>query len=1057
MKLSTFLLILSFFQLSLTGLPKDGYVSPDFIGFTSTGKFVSTRSTSQVNDMLLSAFFPEFQQTVKGTIKDANTKEPLVGANVVVEGTTNGIMTDVNGNFSINITNQNTTLLISFIGYEQQRIVVGNQTSISIELKPNTAALDEVVVVGYGTQKKESVTASVASVTSKDLSVSPAANISNMIAGRVTGLLSIQNDGTPGNDNSFIFIRGMATTGSTEPLYVIDGIPRTSSDFTRLTPTDIESISVLKDAAAAAVYGTRGANGVLLITTKRGSLQKASFSYSFNYGIQKPTRLPEYMDSYGYANLYNEALANEGRDPLYSADDLQKYKDGSDPIFHPNTDWLKVLRRPAPMQQHNLSVTGGTETIKYFLSYNYLNQKSILSDNLGFVRHNFRSNIDVQATKTTRITFDLSSYFGTTTEPGGETYWVTRNAAVTAPTIAGQYPNGLYGNGDMGLNAWAIPDHSGYREHVTDGLLSRLELNQDIPFIKGLSFKAIGAFDYKPNGQKNWLLQPKLYNAVQDGSNIVYQQVSGFGKPSLSETKGLDKNFVLEGQARYNQKFGKHNIGGLIVLSRQQISSEWIKASRSNYLSDMLDIIDVGATANQQTSGSASAYRRESVVSRFSYAYNDKYLLEFNSRYDGSDLFAKGKRFGFFPALSAGWVLTKEAFMSNIKFLNNFKIRGSYGELGNDNIGQYQYMSFYSFGSGAAIGMPPSTFQNNIYLSRLANADVTWERSKKTDFGFEALLLKNITLEFDLFWENRDNILGKRGATIPSYYGISDGQMPFENFQKIDNKGFEFTSGYNKQFSNGLSMQARFNVTSTQNKVIYIGEAADLPARMKQEGRPLNSMFGLIALGLFQSEQEIIDAYGADYMNERGIKPGDIHFQDLNGDKRIDENDRTYIGNNNVPKVMYGFNSVLSFKGFELSMFFQGASGNEAFFSSYMAQPFAAGGKALKAHTDYWRPDNTGAKYPRVTLSSNWNYGEDPNTFWKYNMSYLRLKNIEFGYSLPKQIVNKLSIDNLRVYFSGVNLLTFSKFKEVDPETGSDFGNSYPQSMVYNFGVQVAF
>jgi len=998
------------------------------------------------------------QMKVTGTITDASTGEKLIGVNIVIEGTTTGVISDINGKYSIDVPNGNAVLKVSYIGYATKNVQVNGMTVVDIVLTPDLQALGEIVVVGYGTQKKESVTASISSVSSKELSTSPASNVSNMIAGRITGILSVQDNGTPGNDNSNIFIRGMATTGSTTPLYVIDGIPRSSLDFSRLTPTDIESISVLKDAAAAAVYGSSGANGVLLITTKRGSSQRASFSYSANFGIQKSTRMPDFLDSYGYAKLYNEALANEDRPPLYTANDLQLYKDGSDPIFHPNTDWTKVLRRPAPMQQHNFTVTGGNENVKYYLSYNYLNQKSILSNSLGFVRHNFRSNIDVQATKTTKVALDISGYMGTTDEPGGETYWVTRNANITSPTVVGQYPNGLYGNGDMNMNALAIPDNSGYRRRVNDAVLTRLEIKQEISFIKGLSVKAIGAFDYKPNVEKDWVLQPKLYNAVDEGGGVIrYDQVSGFGKPTLRELRGVSKNFVLEGDINYIRSFGKHNITGLLVFSEQSKTDEWIQTSRSGYLSPDLDIINAGATANQLANGSASQYRRQSIIGRIAYDYNNRYLLEFNSRYDGSDLFDQGKRFGFFPAFSAGWVVSKEKFMQDVSFINNLKIRGSYGTLGNDQIDAYQYLTFYSFGPGASIGLPPSSFQNNIYLSRMANKDVTWEKSQKTDIGFESRFLHDFSLEIDLFWEKRGNILGKRDATIPSYMGINGDQMPFENFEKVNNQGIEITAGYNKQFGSGFNLQTRFDVTSTKNTVIDIGEANDVPARLKQEGRPLNPMYGLVALGLFQSKQQIIDAYGEDYMNERGLKPGDIYFKDLNGDKKIDDQDRTYIGSSNIPKAVFGFNSVLSYKGFEFSMFLQAATGGKQFLSIWMAQPFVSGGKALVEHQDYWRPDNTNAKYPRVTTQSNWNYGEDPNTFWLYNMSYLRLKNAEIAYSLPKKWISKISIQNLRVYCNAVNLLTFSAYKEIDPEIGSDFGNGYPQSIVYNFGVQISF
>ena len=991
------------------------------------------------------------KREIYGMVKD-NRGLSLPGVSVVVKGTTSGITTDSNGKFTLAIPTEAKAIIFSFVGMKAQEFAITGKISFNVVMEEETVGLEEVVAIGYGTQKKESVTAAVGSVKGKELMTSPSANVSNMLAGRITGITSIQDVGSPGNDQSRIYIRGLGTTGNSNPLYVIDGIPREPLDFQRLAPSEIDNISVLKDAAAAAVYGARGANGVILITTKRGSSQQASISYSVNYGLQKATRLPDYLDSYGYATLYNKALSNEGRSPFFTADDLAKYKDGSDPIFHPNTKWMNILSGTAPIQQHNLSISGGNERVKYFLSFNYLDQKSVVNNeantNFGFTRYNFRSNIDAQITKTTKVSFDLSGYMGKTTQPSGGYYF--SELYRDPPIYAGKYPNGMWGPGYSNRNDWARTSESGYNNSLNDGLLTRLELLQDITFIKGLSLKGMVAFDYKPDKNKTWSLPVKAYNAVQDGSEVRYDQISGFGKPSLSQNMGLGKNLVIEAHAIYNRSFIKHNISGLLLYSQQSQSYENLGASRVNYLSDQLDIIDAGSTINKDNSGSANQYHRQSVVSRLSYNYDLRYLLEFSFRYDGSDLFAQGKQFGFFPSVSAGWVISKEKFMQNLTFIDNLKLRGSHGTLGNDQIGQYQYLAFYNYGSGVPMGSG-SSYQDNVYLNRLPNTVVTWEKSKKTDVGFESVFSKYFTLEADLFWEKRNDILGKRSATIPDYLGISSSQLPFENFQRVNNHGFELVIGYNKHFYNGVGIQARFNYTHAVNTVIDIGEPSDKPARIRQEGRPLNSQYGYEALGLFQSAEEVTAAYGSNYPN---VKPGDIHYADLNGDKKIDGNDITYIGSNNLPTNIFGFNSNINYKGFEFSMFWQAGTGNQQYLSNWLAIPFEQAGSALKVHLDNWSPDNPNAKYPRILTTSAWNNGSQ-SSFWLYDMKYLRLKNIEIAYSLPKRITDRIYLQNVRLFANAVNLLTISPYKEVDPENTS--GTIYPQQKIYNFGAQISF
>lgn len=991
---------------------------------------------------------------VRGRVTD-DRGQGLPGVSVVLKGSSVGTVTSTDGSYALSAPSANSTLVFSFIGYATREITIGSQTVIDVAMAPDVKSLTEVVVVGYGVQRKESVTSAVASVQSKELSQSPAATVSNMVTGRITGITSIQDQGAPGNDQSRIYVRGVATTGTTDPLYVIDGVPRTAGDFNRLSPGEIDNISVLKDAAAAAVFGARGANGVILITTKRGVQGKTSFSYSLNYGLQQATRLPNYVNAATYADLYNKALINEGRPVLYSPDDIQKYASGSDPILHPNTDWLSIVRGTAPMQQHNLTVNGGTDKIRYFLLFNYLNQKSLLSDQnsaLGFNRYNFRSNIDVQATPTTRVALDVSGYLGTRTEPGAGYYFVFENINRDAPVYAGRYPNGLYGPGYSTRNGWAAVTESGYQRNGTNGLLSRLVVTQDVPFVKGLSLKGVAAFDYKPTTQKNWSLPMKIYNAVGSGDSVRYDQVGGFANPSLYEYRSTETNFLLEAHAIYNRSFGKHDVGGLLLYAKQQNDYQDLSANRTDFLSNQLDIINAGGSSNQQTSGNSTQYRRQSVVGRASYAYAQRYLLEFSFRYDGSTLFARGKRFGFFPALSAGWVLSEEKFLKNAKLINYFKLRGSYGELGNDQISQYQYLTFYGFGSGVPFG-ESGGYQTNIALTRLANPNVTWETSKKTNIGFEADVLKNISVEADYFWEKRDGILGQRGATIPATLGVSGSQLPFENFQKVNNQGFELALGYRKQFVSGLGLQTRFIVTQARNKVVDIGEPADKPERIRQAGRPLFSLFGYKAVGLFQSDEEVKAAYGT---NHPDVKAGDIRYADLNGDHKIDGNDITYIGSNNLPVNIFGLNTNLTFKGFEFSMFWQAGTGNQQYLNNWLAKPFNQAGNALERHTNYWRPDNREAAYPRILTSSPWNY-DNVSDFWLYDMRYLRLKNLQVAYTLPQSIAGRIRAQSVRLYLNGSNLLTFSPYREVDPENTNGNGHYYPQQIIYNGGLQITF
>lgn len=1022
--------------------------------------------------LLLSLFLPlsvsaqENRAEITGIVRN-NQEEAMPNVTVILENGKSdfsaGLQTDSMGvfRFSRLPAGKNYTLKLSSIGYEPQQLKnialkTGDSYSVIIKMNTTNRMLSSIVVIGYGTQRKGSVTAAVSSVNAMELSQSPSPNVSNMLAGRVSGITAIQPQGTPGNDATQIYVRGVATTGNSNPLYVIDGVPRSATDFNRMSASEIESISVLKDASAAAVYGARGANGVIVITTKRGKEGKLSLSYSFNYGVQKATRLPDYVDAAEYATLYNAALVNEGRPKLYTDDAIQKYRDGSDPTFYPNTDWLSILRGSAPTQQHNLTVTGGTDKANYYVSFNYLNQENLLNSGgnsgFGFKRYNFRSKVDIKATNTTRIGFDISGYMGKAGNPGQDYSYIFENINRAASVYAGKYDNGLWGPAANNRNGWAAAYESGYQHNETDGLLTRLQISQEIPFVKGLSFKGVAAYDHKPTHNKTWLLPVKTFVAVKDNDNVRYDQLTGMDKPSLIEYQGTGQNTLLELHGLYNRDFGRHGINALVLYSQQ---AEWfndMSVTRKDYLSDQLQIINAGGTVNQTSTGDATQYRRQSLVGRVSYQYDQRYLMEFSFRRDGSTLFAEGKRFGFFPAVSAGWVLSKEAFMSNVEAINYLKLRASYGELGNDQIGSYQYLSFYGFGPGVAMGTSGS-FQNNILLSRLANPDVTWEAAKKTNIGLEATFLNDFSMEADYFMEKRRNILGQRSATIPGTMGTPANVLPYENFQQVDNKGFELVLGYNKRFSDRLSIQSRVSITHAKNTVVDIGEPATKEQRIMQAGRPLNPVYGYKAIGYFQSADEITKAYGNNYP---ALKPGDIRYEDLNGDGLINGDDVTYIGSNNLPVNIFGWQTTVIVGNFEGAMFWQAGTGNQQYFNNWMAKPFNGAGNALKVHEDYWTPENPNAAYPRILTSSSWNY-DNVSSFWLYDMSYLRLKNLQIAYNFSSSIASRIRAQQLRLYVNGSNLLTFSKFKNVDPENTNNMGHYYPQQLIFNGGVQVTF
>ncbi|MBO0931976.1 SusC/RagA family TonB-linked outer membrane protein [Fibrella aquatilis] len=995
---------------------------------------------------------------VSGTISDA-TGNRLAGANIVVKGTQRGTSTDAEGRYSLSVDDAGTTptLVVSLLGYATQEIVVDGRATIDVRLADDSRSLNEVVVLGYGAQRKDALTAAVSTVKTKELTISPAANVSNLIAGRVNGVLFVQDQGQPGDDQTRIFVRGLASfSSSNDPLYVIDGIPRDANAFNRLTPSDIESISVLKDAAAAAVFGARSANGVILVTTRRGVAGKTSFSYTANFGTQTPTQLPKFVNSADFATLYNEARVNDGQTVRYTDDEITKFRDGSDPIFYPNTDWVDLLYgKSAPITQHNLTVNGGTEKVQYLLSVNYLNQQNLLAKGIGLDRYNVRSNIDARVTNTTRVSLDVTGTLQKNEKRFGSFSDVFREPA-TIPAI---FPNGLYSAGRFTRNDLANIREGGYQRESRNNLFARLDIRQEIPMIPGLSVRGIAAYDVSFDRNKEWSNLQQLYTASRDNAGLVTYKLTKPSDPQLREILVDVSKLTLEAQANYSHSFGKHDVGGLFVVNRIQEGGSYLNASRSGYILPVIETIFAGSgpVASVSNSGNeqqTNPIRRQSLVGRATYGYNNRYLLEGSFRYDGSNIFGPGYRYGFFPAVSAGWVVSEESFMKGASFLDFLKIRGSWGKLGNDRINGYQYTQLYNLGSNGAV--IDGKTQGYIVPGVTANPFVTWENSTKTDVGFEARFGRGLSVEADYFYERRSDILTNRSQAVATVFG---GSLPAENIGQTQNQGFEVSLGYQKQFGKDLTFNARANFTRAVNKIIDRAEPANINPLRRQAGRALFTSDGYIADGLFGTQEEINTFFGTNIAQYKNVKPGDIRYRDLNGDQKIDGNDVTQIARTNLPPNVYSLNLAVNYKGFELTTLFQGAWGGQVALDNWLMHPFRQDGNVLEIAKDHWSTanPNPNALFPRLSTNSTWNF-IPTSTFWVQDTDYLRLKNVQLSYTLPRAVSAKIHAQAIRFYANTSNLLTFSalKFKIVDPEQTSS-GAIYPQQRVINVGANITF
>lgn len=1028
-------------------------------------------------------------KTISGVVNDTNG-EPLIGVNVSVKGTTIGIITDIDGKYTLEIPAK-ATIVFSYIGYRTQEIPVGNQSTINVTLNEDTQNIDEVVVVGYGVQKKETVTGSVSTLKGGDLMKSPVSNLSNAIAGKMSGVVTYQRSGEPGNDGATIRIRGSNTLGNNDPLIVIDGVAGRAGGLDRLDPNEIETMSVLKDASAA-IYGARAANGVILITTKKGRAgKKPEFSYSFNQGWSKPTVLPRMCDAAEYAELMNELAMNKamknpntgsemGDYTLFASDEeIQKYRDGSDPWRYPNTDWYKATFKDWSQQRvHNASLEGGTDKYQYFVNFGHKYTDGLYQNSANnYKQFNLRMNVDAQINDYIKVSTQLMGREENRNYPSqgaGDLLWFTSRGR---PTDQAYWPNGLPGPAqEYGRNpVVASTAATGYDRDKRYYIQTNAKVDITQPWIEGLKFSASVTYDKYIKNRKRWFQPWTLYDWDKvsyeaDGTTPKLTPMLSYPShedPDLTMYSEDQTNTVVNGILTYDRNFGDHGVNFLIGMERDWSNIEGYEAYRRYFLSTALHHFQAGGDKEKDAkSGSDNNWERARMnyFGRMAYNYKEKYLAEFVWRYDGSYMFAEGNRFGFFPGILLGYRISEEAFWKeNLSFIDYFKIRGSWGQMGNDQVyfddklREYQFSPTYYYEWGYIVN---NEDRKGLRLSRFPNPNITWERANNFNVGIETRTLSNrLYLEADYFYNKRSNILWRRNASIPSSTGLT---LPAENIGKVNNTGFDFKIEWN----DNIGKDWRYTISATggyaKNTIKFWDEAAGSPEWQLSTGHPMNTDLYYQYDGAFKDWAEINNT--ANRPNYDGItkdadlKPGDMKFKDIDNDGKITPDDRIRSDRNNEPKWTYGITGYVQWKNFDLNVLFQGAA--DCWTKVYW-EAGSIGNYPQFVYDKHWSIENPSDKYPRVNERSQYYWdgtAAGANTYWMVNTNYIRLKNLEIGWTLPKAwLAQTKFINYARLYVNGTNLLTFSPSKDIDPESTSSNATNYPQSKIINVGFTVTF
>ena len=1005
----------------------------------------------------VTALSEALQQRLKITgIVTGKDGAPLPGVNVVVTGTTLGVITDNAGKYSIEVPQGSKSLTFTFIGMAPQEIAIGTLTQINITMAEAVTGLEEVVVVGYGVQKTATITGSISTVKAESLKASSSINFTNSLAGRLPGLVVVTRSGEPGNDASTISIRGLNTLGDNSPLIVIDGIANRSMQ--RLNPDDIESVTVLKDASAA-IYGAQAANGVILITTKRGELGKTKVSLTFNQGWSMPTVIPEMADAPTYATMINEINLYAGKSPKYTDAEIQKFADGSDPWSYPNTDWFGATFKPAALQQSaNFSVNGGSENLNYFISLGGNFQDAIYKNSATYyTQGNFRSNIDGKISKNINLSLDISGRQENRHYPTRSASSILAVLMRGYPTSQAYWPNGLAGPDIAeGLNPIVLTtNQTGYDKDIRYIFESLLKLDITIPWVKGLSVSTNASLDKNIQNRKVWETPWYLYNwdgVTYDTNNepLLVKGKKGLSDPQLTQSMVDGTRTTLNALLNYEHIFNNKH-GFKFLVGSEMISGESMNFSafRKYFVSTAVDQMFAGGDLEKTNNGSGDVSARLNYFGRINYDFLEKYLVEFVWRYDGSFIFPKGKRFGFFPGVSLGWRLSEEDFWkNNLSFINYFKLRVSWGQTGNDRIETYQYLASYGFNSSTA---GKYVFNNDVEKKilaelRIPNPNVTWEVANQSNIGFDGQLLDGaLRFSGEYYYNLRTNILWQRNASVPSTTGLT---LPRENIGEVVNQGLEFTLGYNNKIG-GLNYGVSINSGLQKNRIRFWDETPEIPDYQQSTGHPIGSSLYYQAIGIFK-DQDAVDAYP----HWAGARPGDVIFEDVNTDGKIDGLDRVMQYKTNLPTFTGGMNINLEYKHFYSSIFIQWATGAVSY--AYYEFQGESGNFFANDAAGRWTENNPNASKPRTWNWYNeyWRDFNNNNTYWLKNADYMRLKNFELGYIVPNAIP-KLGISGLKIYLNGVNLITLDKLKDFDPESTS--ATSYPLNKVFNIGVNMTF
>ncbi len=992
--------------------------------------------------------------------------EPLPDVSVVVKGSAGGTTTDVNGNYSISVPDASAVLIFSYVGFEGQEIAVGSETTINVVLSPVAGSLGDVVVVAFGKQKKISVTGAIASIQTKEIKQSPAANLAVTLAGRLPGLTALQRSGEPGRDATALFLRGMGTLNGTAPIILVDGVER---EMTYIDPNEVENVTILKDASSTALFGVRGANGVILVTTKRGNSGKPSIGLIYEYGMQGFTRSPSMLNSYDWARLKNEAWANDNpgvdpndpvNQPPYSEYALDRFMYQEYPEAYPNTNWQKMLfNEYVPQKRYNLNLSGGSEYVQYFVNVGFLDQGGQWKispdvtdyDPAGFLkRYNFRSNIDAKLNKDgTLSTFlNAAGYFERVNSPNANTDEIFRRTYAFFPVVlpGPLTPDGevLIGPGNYNESPWAMINRSGYRQETRNNITASWGLKQDFGFLtEGLSAKFMASFDtrtiYSLTAGKNYqrwiqIIDPNTPNH-EGMDSIQYSRVllDAENTPlSIGSGSNFQSFFNFQFTVDYNRIFKqKHSFTGLLLAQQE----------------------------TRVLPNDRLPYNLRGISFRASYGYDNRYLLEFNAGYNGSEQFARGRRYGFFPTISGGWVISNEDFLAQHKVISLLKIRASYGRVGSDRLGSRRFLYMDDIQRAGGGGFSPSLGRGGLIAENyIGNPNIQWEVAKKANVGLELGLFNDLNLVIDLFRERRDNILISR-QTIPMLYGIETGRMGPVNMGIVENKGYEIELNYRKAINRNWSVLSKLNFNFARNRVLFSDELQypeDYAYRYRQTGYRLGQVFGYRLRDGYYASYDEIAGEGLNYVGYT-VRPGDFKYVDVNNDKIIDERDMVPIGYSAIPEYTFGGAFSITYKNFDVSFLLQG--------NLNVSQPLSGYGTMSTSdfrdrHLYAWTPERAanGDKilYPRLTTGGSVSE-RDFNEFFIEDRSFMRLKNAEIGYRLPEKWVRKIGSNEVRFYANGFNLITWDRMrtKDFDPEVNNSL--SYPVYRVFNSGVHITF